>query len=390
MKNHSAATTRSSGFRVLLVTQSLDVGGTEKQIVALANGLAEHRIGCCIFAFQKDGALREEILPGAARIFTGGLPQGAISAKSTGIITAQWRLLHCIREIKPTIVHAYLPLTTFLGAAGARAAGVSRIIISKRALNTHQDRHPSLRVIDRLANAMSHAITVNSKAVWRDTVNRDKVAPSKLRLIYNGIDCLTAGPSGSVDPFSLKTGLGIKAGDKTIINVANYIPYKGHLDLLKAAKFVLQRQPDCKFLFVGEDRGSLKSMQAAAADLDIQHHVLFLGKRRDVRELLAVSDISVVASHEEGFSNAILEAMAAGLPVVATAVGGNPEAVIHGATGWVVPPRNPGILAARILSLLDDPDRIREFGTMGRKRCRECFSLERMVENHIRLYQGKL
>jgi glycosyltransferase involved in cell wall biosynthesis len=105
---------------------------------------------------------------------------------------------------------------------------------------------------------------------------------------------------------------------------------------------------------------------------------------------MAISDISVVASHEEGFSNAILEAMAAGLPVVATAVGGNTEAVIHGATGWVVPPRNPETLAARILALLEDPVKIREFGKRGRKRCQECFSLERMVENHIKLYRGKL
>jgi glycosyltransferase involved in cell wall biosynthesis len=390
MKSGSAASIHPSRLRVLIVTQSLELGGTERQIVALANGLSRNRVDCCIFSFLENGALKNEFQRGTARIFTGGLPEGAISAMSYRILAAQWKLFHCIRETKPTILHAYLPLTTFLGAAAARAAGVSRIIISKRALNTHQDRHPPLRVIDRLANAMSHVITVNSKAVWQDTVKRDNVAPSKLRLIYNGIDCLKAGPSGAFDPVCLKTRLGIKAVDKTIINVANYIPYKGHLDLLNAAKIVLRQQPDCKFLFVGEDRGSLKSMQAAAADLGIQHRVVFLGRRKDVRELMAISDISVVASHEEGFSNAILEAMAAGLPVVATAVGGNPEAVIDGATGWVVPPKNPEALAERILALLEDPDKIREFGKRGRKRCQECFSNERMVENHIKLYRGKL
>jgi glycosyltransferase involved in cell wall biosynthesis len=379
----------SSDLHVLFVTQSLELGGTEKQVVALADRLNTHRISCSIFTFQKDGALKEEVQSKRIRLYTGGLSKGDIPRRCWKIAAAQWKLVRCIREVKPTVLHAYLPLTTFLGAVAAEVAGVPRIIISKRALGTHQDRHPLLRIVDRLANALSDIITVNSKAVWRDTIQRDHVAPSKLRLIYNGIDYAKIDRVGSTNLSRLKRDLKIGANEKIILNVANYIPYKGHFDLLRAAHIVLREAPESKFLLVGEDRGLLGQLQVMAAELGIQRQALFLGKRQDIRELLTISHVSVSASHEEGFSNAILEAMAAGLPVVATDVGGSPEAVLEGITGWLVPPRRPDILASRILSLLKNADQASAFGQRGRMRIQKSFSMNRMVESHLDLYREK-
>jgi glycosyltransferase involved in cell wall biosynthesis len=102
---------------------------------------------------------------------------------------------------------------------------------------------------------------------------------------------------------------------------------------------------------------------------------------------MAASDISVLPSHEEGFSNVVLESMAAGLPVVATRVGGNPEAIMDGETGWLVPPGNPEELAMKIMDLLEDPEKAEKWGEAGKRRVKENFSDERMVDEHIKLYR---
>jgi glycosyltransferase involved in cell wall biosynthesis len=143
-------------------------------------------------------------------------------------------------------------------------------------------------------------------------------------------------------------------------------------------------------LLVGEDRGIGDSLRQQASVLGIDSRVAFLGQRRDVPELLAASDLSVLASHEEGFSNVILESMAAGLPVVATDVGGNSEAIVDGETGWLVPPRNPALLAAKLVDLLKDPIRARQWGEKGKRRVKELFTLEKMVKAHLRLYESAL
>jgi len=141
---------------------------------------------------------------------------------------------------------------------------------------------------------------------------------------------------------------------------------------------------------VGEDRGIGRHLARQAAALGIGSAVKFLGQRGDAPELLAASDLSVLASHEEGFSNVILESMAGGLPVVATDVGGNREAVVDGETGWLVPMRNPEALASRIVDLLKDPSRARDWGEKGRARVKELFTVERMVNAHLTLYESAL
>lgn len=181
--------------------------------------------------------------------------------------------------------------------------------------------------------------------------------------------------------------MGIKDSQKVIICLANLIKYKGHRDFLYAIKEI-NRLNNTHFWFVGEDRGIRSELESLARQLDIEHRIEFLGTRLDIPELLAASDISVLASHEEGFSNVILESMAAGLPVVATDVGGNGEAVVNGVTGWLVPPKNSGVLAKKIIDLLENPDRAKKMGEQGRARVKAHFSVERLVNQHIALYQS--
>ena len=185
----------------------------------------------------------------------------------------------------------------------------------------------------------------------------------------------------------LRKKTGFTQSHKVVTVVANLIPYKGHAELLDAAAAVLDQIPSSRFWLVGRDRGIEKYLKQKARELGILNRVIFAGERSDMPNILAASDILVLPSHEEGFSNVILEAMAAGLPLVATRVGGAQEAVLDGVTGWLVQPNRPKELATKIVDLLNNPKRSKEWGERGKERVKKEFGIEKMVEEHLMLYQ---
>jgi len=355
-------------------------------MVALAGGVKREGSDCRVFVLHGHGKLR-------AHLETIGVP--VISSWDSGdqhrrpwrTAMAQSKLVHTVMRYKPDVLHAFLPLVTFMGAAAGRLCRVPLVITSRRALGTHQERYRFLRPLDLMANAWSHRVTVNSKGVWEDVVRRDRIDPRKLVLIYNAVDPAPH-ESARRSKERMRQELGLKPEEKAVIVIANLIPYKGHSDLLGATATALKEVPEMRLLVVGEDRGIGPHLKRQAAELGILPSVRFLGQRGDVPELLAASDLSVLASHEEGFSNVILESMAAGLPVVATDVGGNREAIVEGETGRLVPPRNPAALAARIVDLLKDPPKAQLWGEKGRKRVGEFFTVEKMVAEHLKLYES--
>ena len=377
----------SNNLNILFVIGSLEIGGAENQMSILISHLHGHTCSCYVFVLQESGPLGDYFQKLDVPIYNGGLLQGDLLRAPWKLIRAECRLLMVMLRVKPVVVHSFLPLVTFMGALAGRIARVLLVVTSRRALATHQERHYVLRPLDLLANMLSHRVTVNSKAVWKDTINRDRIDPSKLVLIYNGID---------PEPFeeadlqrkAVRKEMRIKPLEKAVIVVANLIPYKGHSELFVAAKEVLKHCPHTVFLLVGEDRGTERDLKKMAADLGIADNVRFLGLRNDIPQLMAASDLSVLPSHEEGFSNVILESMAAGLPVVATKVGGNPEAVLDGITGWLIPPRNPKELAVKIMDLVNYPVKARIWGERGRKRVKELFAAKKMVDEHLKLYQS--
>ena len=356
-------------------------------MVALIRHLHNRTYACHVFSLQSNGLLRRHLSDLKVPVYSGGLKRGDLSRAPWKLISAEWELIRLIRQLKPRVVHAFLPLVTFMGALAGRLNRVPLVITSRRALGTHQERFVVLRPIDLMADFFSHRVTVNSQAVWNDTINRDHINPSKLELIYNGVDPEPFELAASYREKVRKT-LGVKREEKVAIVIANLISYKGHSDFVKAARQVIDQLPVAKFLLVGEDRGIQEHLQCEILELGISSHVKFLGQRDDIPQLLAACDISVVPSHEEGFSNTILESMAAGLPVVATSVGGNPEAVLDGATGWLVPPRNPKALAEKLMDLIENPAKAKAWGRRGNERVKRQFSLGGMVERHLRLYEG--
>ncbi|OEU50018.1 MAG: hypothetical protein BA861_00190 [Desulfobacterales bacterium S3730MH5] len=376
-------------FEILFVIGSLDIGGAERQMFLLVNHLTTLGHSCQVFTLEMDGPLRCSFDDIRVPVHVGGLKKGDLIRAPWKLILAEWRLMRIILKRQPDVVHAFLPLVTFLSALAGRVNRVRLVITSRRGLSNHQDRHLILKPLDRIANGLSHKVTVNSQAVWNDILNRDHIDPSKLVLVYNGVD---PDPFESARPYrdNARQVLGIRSHEKITIVVANLIAYKGHSDLLKAARLVIDQIHEARFLLVGEDRGIQRDLENEVLELGISEHVKFLGGRDDIPYLLAASDLSVLPSHEEGFSNVILESMAAGLPVVASRVGGNAEAVLDGVSGWLVPLRNSEIMAEKIIDLLKEPEKSKKWGEVGKRRIKDLFSIEKMVQKHLRLYEESL
>jgi glycosyltransferase involved in cell wall biosynthesis len=229
------------------------------------------------------------------------------------------------------------------------------------------------------------AVTGNSRAVVKE-LSAEGVPESKLPLIYNGIDI-----ASGMDRSEARHALGLKDDALVGVMVANLIPYKGHHDLIEGLGLIAGQLPKgWRVLLAGRDEGLRPELEALAAARGIGEHIDFLGERSDVPRLLAAGDFGLLTSHEEGFSNVVLEGMSAGLPMIVTDVGGNAEAVLDGETGFVVPPSNPKAIGAAVLRLAGDRKVRASLGEAGRKRVAEHFSMDACLNAHLQLYRSLL
>jgi glycosyltransferase involved in cell wall biosynthesis len=291
-----------------------------------------------------------------------------------------------LRRWRPDVVHFYLPGPYLVGAPVSLAVGTPVKIMSRRSLSCYQERRPVVARLEPFLHRHMDAIVGNSRAVVGELA-AEGIPGEKLRLIYNGIELSDSLP-GRADA-RRKLGL----GTETLVGlmVANLISYKGHIDLIEALGRISQYLPSgWRFLFAGRDQGLRPKLERLVAERRIGDNVQFLGEYPDVSTLFAVADFAVLSSWEEGFSNVVLEAMMAGLPMVVTDVGGNPEAVLDGETGFVVPPREPAALGQAMLRLAQDAGLSRRLGEAGRARVKREFAIERCVDAHHALYEELL
>ena len=254
-------------------------------------------------------------------------------------------------------------------------------IMSRRSLSRYQRNWPAVARIERVLHRRMDAVTGNSRAVVNELIS-EGVPENKLRLIYNGIDIAPAR-----DRTEARRALGLDDPALVGLMVANLIPYKGHHDLIEGLAIVApQLPPGWRVLLAGRDEGLRPELEALASTRGIAGNIVFLGERSDVPRLLVAADFGLLTSLEEGFSNVILEVMSAGLPMIATNVGGNPEAVLDGETGFVVPPGDPQAIGEAILRIACDPTLRRRLGEAGRHRVGQCFSMEACLNAHLELY----
>ncbi len=369
---------RGGSLRILFVVGTLDIGGTEKQVVSLASGLNPARFLPSVCCLEHAGPLAEPLR--AKDILVDEVPFRGLSALRQPLATGRRfrELVALVRCQQPAIVHTFLPHANVLGAMAARLAGIPRVVISLRGLD------PPIPVWGRLAPRLADVVLTNAEAVREWALRQHKAPAAKVRVVRNGLSLCAFDQAAGV----LTSGL--PPGQLAII-VANPNRFKapGLFVLVEAAERVVRRIPDARFLLAG-DGPCLRQIEAAAASRGLADRFLCLGTRHDIPAILRVGRMAVLPSLEEGLPNAVLEAMAAGKPVVATRVGGTPEAVVHGETGLLVPPGDAQALSEAILTLLNDPARAEAMGQAGRERVSKCFSLTRMVRETEQIYEELL
>ncbi len=299
------------------------------------------------------------------------------------LIASSARLFMLLLSSRPPIVHFFLPAAYIVGAPLAIVAGVPIRLMSRRSLNRYQKNYPVLRRVERFLHAHMQMLLGNSQAVVNE-LRAEAKGGTPIELIYNGVSLETEPqpPTQNNKPDARNSD------ELVLIIVANLIHYKGHSDLFQALAMQSENLPrSWKLLCVGRDDGLAAKLRELTRTLQIERHVQLLGARTDVAHLLASADIGVLCSHEEGFSNAILEGMATGLPMVVTDVGGNAEAVVDQESGIVVPPHDPQSLGAAILALASNPELRNRMGNAAKSRVETLFSLEQCVRRYDEVYQ---
>jgi L-malate glycosyltransferase len=290
------------------------------------------------------------------------------------------RLASLLRESKIDLIHSHDFYTNVFGAAAANLARV-KCIASKR--ETFGMRTGAQNLVERIAFHRADAVIVNSAAVREYLIARG-VRPSKLTVVYNGLDSDAFDVPGRASPAAF--GLPAREGERFVTLVANLRhDVKNVTMLLRAAREVTAQIRDVHFVIAGE--GELAdSLKQQAAELKLADRAHFIGRCNDVSGLLSMSAACVLTSKAEGFSNSILEYMAAGKPVVATDVGGAREAIADGETGYIVASDDDQAMAERLLAILNDQSLASRLGEAGRSRAREKFSLQTQLKSTLDLY----
>jgi glycosyltransferase involved in cell wall biosynthesis len=359
---------------VVHVVTSFGIGGTERQLVALLRGLDRSRWTPRIICFRKTGGFLKDVRQLGVEPTTLALARSLVRPQTA---LAIGRLAAWMSEQTPALVHCHDLYAVLLGVPAARLAGAP-VLASRRDLGHHVTalQRPMLRLALRSATmVLANAATVASQ------LEHDEGVPAqRLAIVPNGLDVAAFDAAARV-PADLEPFAG-----PTLVTVARMTyPAKGHDDLLHAVALVRAQVPALRVLLVG-DGPREHELRRLASVLGLDDVVRFLGRRDDVPALLARADLVCHPSRMEGLPNAVMEAMAAARPIVATAVGGTPELVQDGVHGLLVRPEEPEELAQGILTLLADPARGARMGRAARARIESSYGLEALVARVERLY----
>lgn len=366
---------------------SFHQGGTERQAVQLVRLLRESgRYDVHVASLSGEGVLRDEV----ARLGFKEIPSYPLNSFYDRNALSQLRRLRAyLREHKIDVIHTHDFYTNIFGMTAAALARLPARVASRR--ETEHMRTGAQKFVERRAYNLSHAVVANAEAVRRQLI-KEGVRARKIAVVYNGLDTSRLATSADVRRDEALASLGLPAPPRRrfVSIVANMrLAVKDQQTFLRAASRVREAVPEAAFVLAGE--GELTdSLRALAARLGLERDAFFVGRCERVAELLAVSDVCVLSSKAEGFSNAILEYMAAARAVVATDVGGAREAIVEGETGYLVQVGDDATMAERIVSLLKEPARAQEMGQRGRRVVEQKFSCEAQLARTENLYDRLL
>jgi L-malate glycosyltransferase len=371
--------------RLMKIVPTLLCGGTESQVMTLCRVLDPGRFDVEFACLRRWGQFVNELED--RQIPLTEYPIG--SFYSVTALAQQAKFARHLRRRRTQIVHAYSFYGNVFAVPPARLAGTPAVIASIRDLGLYLT--PKQRLVQRHVCRLADRVVVNAEAV-KDWLVREGYDPAKIVVIHNGVDLSRFGTPR--EPGRIATELGLPAETPLVAVVSRLTRMKGLEQFVEAAAMVARQVPAARFLIVGEtpahDTPYLDQLKSLAGRLHIADRVIFTGLRSDVPALLASVAVAAMPSLNEALSNSLLEAMAAGAPVVATRVGGTPEALADGKTGLLVPPADVPALAAAITRLLETPLLSARLGRAARQVIEDRFSIARMAMNTQLLYRALL
>ena len=372
-------------LKVMYVLGSLRDGGTERQVLELIRHLDRDRFEPSLMLMEDANVERSRGL--TDQCFVLGIPQGGNSRwffRSTSLVKAVMRAQGYMKHLQIDIVHAFLPGPCILGGMAARMARIPLIVGSRRSLpSQYRAGRRTAGWADTAAFNLAHFNLGNSNAVTQEMIRIAGCPANKCGTVRNGVDLQRFRPGV---PSPIRQQLGWTQDEVVLGQVANLRSCKRHTDFVEMAATLTPRHPRARFILAGADYGAKPSILRQIDALDLGARVKVLSDSPSPEAIFAALDVYVCTSEAEGFSNVILEAMACATPVIATDVGGNPEAVRHGHSGFLVPPGDGAALSQRADSLLVDGRLRRSMGMNGRRLAETEFSLGAMVKAYQELY----
>lgn len=361
---------------ILHLSSTSGPGGAEMLVSRIASGLDLNRFRSLVGLFTP-GWLKD-------RCEKLSLPTVVLPMQSQWDVAWIVRCCALVRCQRVDLIHAHEFRANVFGAIVAKLCGIPLVgtVHGKNYYPDHVKRRMAYRWVSTAAKMV--AVSEDLRRFLQDQVgvHRDRVAR-----IYNGVDMPERMSRERVAQF--RSDLGIQPSEFTLGIVGSLYPVKGHTYLFDAFRSVLKLHPKTKLLVVGQ--GDLEdSLKRQVLELGIDHAVSFLGLRNDVPSILAALDLFVLPSLSEGLPVALLEAMSAAVPVVASSVGGTPEIVQDGQSGLLVSPKNAPELADRILEIINNRDKSKLLGERGRERVAKEFTTARMFDHYQELYDGCL
>lgn len=363
---------------VLLVVDGFPrtLGGGERVVLRLATLLPSYGYRASILTFAHDPQSEFRVEDAPCPVYLLPLTKTYDSVAWRGA----WALRRLIRSQNVQIVQTFFESSDLWAGLVTKLLTPARLIWSRRDMGIL--RGPKHAKAYRALRRLPDAVFAVSEQVRQHAIQVDGIAPKRVHTIHNGLD-LTGVPRETE----------VLSGRSAVVTtVGNVRHVKGHDVLLEAAALVLREYPETTFTVAGEvlEAAYYQELQRLLLEKKLSESVRFLGRVSDLPAHLRTADIFVLPSRSEGFSNALVEAMANGMPAIATSVGGNPEAISNGVTGLLVPPEDPGSLAAAMSSLLSSPQRAQQMGRLGKEAAETRFTSQAMLEKTADAYTAVL
>jgi glycosyltransferase involved in cell wall biosynthesis len=364
-------------LNIALVISDLHAGGAERLLVDMVAAWRQQDQPITPHVYTlRDGPIRDELKAQGCAVTSLPVPH------RINLLVISW-LVRSFMQDDIHLAHLHLPRAGFYGRL---AAGMLRVPILYTEHNLWEIYHPVSRFLNQSTYFLNSHVVAVSDAVLTSVRRHSRYSPAKLTRVYNGI--LPGNGTLPTQRLSARNHLNVPDDAPIVGTIANLHPRKGLKFLLQAVSLVLEEFPDLHLVIIGRDDGEGEMLCRIAQQLGIEHHVHMLGYQKNARQLLSAFDIFALPSLYEGLPVALIEAMAAGLPIVATRVGGNPELIRHGQTGLLVEPENVAALATSIRSLLSDPVQRAQLGAAAQIRMQTEFTVDSMAQSYAELYRA--